>query len=65
MRSAWAKIQFAGASGRFATRRRAAAIAGAERHANVQRRNPSDELQPLQRPGTTAPEAGSVRSGVE
>lgn len=65
IRSAWEKIQLEGASESFATRRSAAAIAGADRHVNVQRRNPSDDFQPLQSPGTTAPETGSVRSGVE
>ena len=64
MRASW-KSQRACASCSRVTRRSAAAIDGAERHVNVQRRKSEEAFQAVQRPGLTAPVAGSVRSGVE
>ena len=64
--SVCAKSQCAGASRNRATRRRAAAIDGAELlHVKTQRRKSRDAFHAVQSPGTTAPVAGSVRSGVE
>jgi hypothetical protein len=64
--SACAKSQCAGASRNRATRRRAAAIEGAEPlQVKTQRRKSRDAFQAVQSPGTTVPVAGSVRSGVE
>ena len=59
-----AKSQRSGAPRRRSTRRSAAAIDGALRHVKVHVRNWSLAAQALQRPGATAPVAGSVRSGV-
>src|SRR5206468_10240126 len=59
-----ANSQRDGASFNPTRRRRPAAMEGAELQVNVQSRKSGDAFHAEQRPGTTAPVAGSVRSGV-
>src|SRR5262249_12927010 len=55
----------AGAPRSRTSRLSAAAIDQAARHVNVQRLKSADAFHAEQRPGTTAPVIGSVRSGVK
>src|SRR5205807_9503776 len=59
-----AKSQRDGASFSPTTRCNAMAIEGAALHVNAQSRKSGEAFHAVQSPGTTAPVAGSVRSGV-
>jgi hypothetical protein len=59
-----AKSQRAGAAWRSLSRRSVAAIDGADAQWKIHRRKPSVARHDVQRPATTVPVAGSVRSGV-